>query len=74
MERRVYAFAESGSEQSYWLAKSFIILGDSFADRGDVAQAEATFNSILEGYAPTREDDDVPGQVRSRLALLKTMN
>ncbi len=74
VEQRVYAFADSGSDQSYWLAKSFIILGDSFADRGDKAQAEATFVSILEGYQPTREDDDVLGQVHSRLALLKTMN
>ena len=72
VEQRVYAFSESGSGQLYWLAKSFIILGDSFADRGDLEQAEATFTSILDGYEPTREDDDVPEQVRSRLQLLKT--
>ncbi len=72
VERRVYAFSDSGSDQLYWLAKSFIILGDSFADRGDREQAEATFNSILDGYRPVRDDDDVIDQVRTRLNMLKT--
>ncbi|MBQ6073490.1 MAG: tetratricopeptide repeat protein [Bacteroidales bacterium] len=74
VEELVYAFSRAGSDQLYWLAKSFIILGDSFADRGDTVQAEATFNSILDGYQPTGDEDDVPGQVRSRLSLLKKTN
>ena len=73
VERRVYAFSDSGSPYRYWLAKSFITLGDSFADRGDLAQAEATFTSILDGYQPTDDGDDVPEQVRNRLNMLKTM-
>ena len=70
VEEAVYAFADSGSGQVYWLAKSFIILGDSFVDRGDLEQARATFNSILDGYEPSREDDDVISQVQSRLNQL----
>ena len=73
VEQMVYAFSDSGSNQLYWLAKSFIVLGDSFADRGDLEQAEATFNSILDGYQSTAADDDVPGQVRSRLNRLKSL-
>jgi tetratricopeptide (TPR) repeat protein len=73
VERQVFAFSDAGSSQVYWLAKSFIVLGDAYADRGDLTQAEATFNSILDGYQPTREDDDVLGQVRSRLDMLKTL-
>ena len=71
VEERVYAFSDSGSGQVYWLAKSFIVLGDSFADRGDDAQAEATFTSIIDGYQPLRDDDDVVEQVSRRLNLLK---
>ncbi len=71
VEEAVYAFSDSGSEQLYWLAKSFIVLGDTFADRGDLEQAEATYNSILDGYQPTREDDDVLDQVNSRLKNFK---
>ena len=73
VEQLVYAFSDSGSSQLYWLAKSFIVLGDSFADRGDLEQAEATFNSILDGYQSTDADDDVPGQVRSRLNRLNSL-
>ena len=71
VENRVYAFSDSGSEQIYWLAKSFIVLGDAFADRGEVEQAEATYASILEGYAPSGEGDDVLDQVNRRLDALK---
>ena len=73
VEEAVYAFSESGSGQVYWLAKCFIILGDAFADRGDLEQAEATFHSIVDGYEPTRGDDDVLDQVRSRLEKLKKL-
>ena len=71
VEERVYAFSDAGSNQVYWLAKSFIVLGDSFADRGDYEQAEATYNSILDGYVPTRDGDDVLDQVQRRLEQLK---
>ena len=71
VEERVYAFSDAGTSQVYWLAKSFIVLGDAFADRGDVEQAEATYNSILDGYEPAREGDDVLDQVQRRLEQLK---
>ena len=67
----MYAFSDAGSNQVYWLAKSFIVLGDAFADRGDYEQAEATYNSILDGYVPTRDGDDVLDQVQRRLEQLK---
>lgn len=70
VESRVYAFADTNPEQVYWLAKSFITLGDSFADRGDMMQARATFESIIEGYEPQNDSDDVLDQVRSRLKLM----
>ena len=71
VEERVYAFSDSGTGQIYWLAKSFIVLGDAFADRGDVEQAEATYESILNGYEPTGEGDDVLDQVQRRMNQLK---
>ncbi len=71
VEDRVYAFSDSGTDQVYWLARSFMVLGDAFADQGDTEQAEATYNSILDGYAPTREGDDILEQVRRRLEQLK---
>ena len=67
VETRVYKFAESGTNQTYWLAKAFILLGDSFAERGDLRQAKATFESIRDGYTPQTKDDDVLSNVNMRL-------
>ena len=70
VEDKVYAFADSGSPQTYWLAKSFIVLGDSFVDRGEFEQAKATFESVRDGYVPSG-DDDVMDNVRMRLEKLQ---
>lgn len=69
---RAYAFSESGSPQTYWVAKAFITLGDSFADEEDFKQARATFESIRDGY-PAGMDDDVSDSVKMRLARLDEM-
>ncbi len=74
VENLVYAFADSKSTQTYWLAKSFIVLGDSFAEREDWEQAEATFRSLLEEYAPETPKDDVHDQVKIRLDKLSKIN
>lgn len=72
VQEAVYAFSDSGSGQVYWMARCFIVLGDAFAARGDKMQAEATYESILEGYHPAGEGDDILDQVRSRINQLKS--
>lgn len=69
---QVYAFAEKAPGQGYWLAKSYIILGDSFAEQENYRQARATFESVLNGYkpAPGKTSDDVTEGVRMRLEKL----
>lgn len=71
VENKVYSLSDSNTPHNYWLAKSFIVLGDSFAEREDWEQAKATFESILNGYSPIGDNDDVIDQVKSRLELLK---
>lgn len=73
VEEKVFAFADAGSRHSYWLAKSFIVLGDSYVDRDNLAQAKATFESIRDGYKPVSADDDVMDNVRIRLTRLDEM-
>ncbi len=70
VEEKVYAFSDAGTGQVYWLAKSFIVLGDSFVERDEHEQAKATFESVRDGYVPSGEDDDVIDNVRMRLARL----
>ena len=55
------------------MAKSFIVLGDSFVERGDIRQAEATYESILEGYSPEGESDDVASSIELRIQKLKEL-
>ena len=70
VENAVYDFAGSAGDQSYWLAKSYITLGDSFVERDMLEQAKATFESIRDGYVPDSESDDVQDNVKLRLQRL----
>jgi TolA-binding protein len=74
VEERVYAFADAGSGQTYWLAKSFIVLGDSFMERDEVEQAKATFESVRDGYTPSGDTDDVLDNVKLRLSKIEEMS
>jgi len=71
VENLVYAFSDSNTPQTYWLAKSFILLGDSFAERELWKQAEATFKSIKEGYKPGDAKDNILELVNMRLKKIK---
>lgn len=73
VENKVYAFSDSQTDQAYWLAKSFIVLGDAFAEREEWEQAEATFSSLAEGYVPTGDKDDIQDQVKLRLEKIEKM-
>ena len=70
IEDKVYDFAAKASGQNYWLAKAFIVLGDTFAENGNMAQAKATFDSIKSGYTPYGPEDEVLDQVELRLRKL----
>lgn len=74
VENKVYAFADAGSSQMYWMAKSFVVLGDSFAERGEMEQAKATFESVRDGYEPGEEGQDVIDDVELRLQKLQEMS
>ena len=73
VEEKVFAFADAGSDQTYWLAKSFITLGDSYVEKENLKQAKATFESVRDGYQPASSDDDILDNVRMRLTRLEEM-
>ena len=70
VEEKVFAFAEAGTRYPYWMAKSFIVLGDAYVGMNELEQAKATYESIRDGYQPTSPDDDVMDNVRMRLSKL----
>ncbi|HPQ55694.1 MAG TPA: tetratricopeptide repeat protein [Bacteroidales bacterium] len=56
-ETMIYNFADTNTPQEYWIARSFILLGDIFAERGEWVQAKATYESVQNGYNPSKPDD-----------------
>lgn len=72
LEELVFQFSDSGTQQTYWLAKSFIILGDSYYDQNNIGQAEATYKSIKENYTPQEKEDDVFQQLDVRFKKLES--
>lgn len=73
VEKGVYDFSQVAGDQSYWLAKAYLVLGDSFAERGNYAQAKATFESIRDGYVPAAGQDDIAAGVKMRLERLENL-
>lgn len=65
----VYAFADQAPDQSYWLARAYIVLGDTFVAQGKTDFAKAIYESILEGYESGPEDG-LREMVKRKLAAL----
>ena len=68
VSEKVYDFSSKAGGENYFLAKAFIVLGDTFMEQGNTAQARATYESIASGYTPDpNREDDVLDQVKMRL-------
>lgn len=67
VESLVFAFSDTKTEQTYWLAKSFIVLGDAYAEKGNRKQALATYESIRDNY---EGKDDIIETVTEKIAQL----
>lgn len=67
-EALVLQFSEMPSANNYWLAKSFLLLGDIYLLREDSFQARATYQSVADGYSPS--DDGIVEEARERIANL----
>ncbi len=51
----------------YWVARSFILLADAYAGKGDDFQAKSTLESVIENYG---DKDDVIPSAKERLQKL----
>jgi TolA-binding protein len=68
-EEAVFAFSEKNTPHGYWLGEAFLTLGDIYVKDGDMFQARATYQSIVDGYSPA--DDGIVAAARERIAALK---
>ncbi|MDY3978449.1 MAG: tetratricopeptide repeat protein [Tidjanibacter sp.] len=67
-EELVFAFSEKNTPYNYWLAKSFLTLGDIYLEEGDSFQARATYQSIVDGYSVS--GDGIIDEAKERIANL----
>ena len=67
-ESLVYEFADKNTPHAYWLAKSFLLLGDVYTSRGDLFQGRATYQSVVDGYSNTT--DGIIDAAREKVASL----
>ncbi|MBR5820337.1 MAG: tetratricopeptide repeat protein [Alistipes sp.] len=64
IEQAIFAYTERGPK-SYYLAKAYLLLGDLYVQKGDLFQARATYQSIVDGYSP--QDDGIVAEARTRI-------
>lgn len=65
VKTKVQAFGQSGTNFVYWLAKSFILLGDAYNEQGNSSQARATWQSVRDGYEGN--EADIVGALNEKL-------
>jgi TolA-binding protein len=63
-EKVIRAFIAEGSTQSYWMARSFILLSDIYIQRGNDVQAKQYLNSLKQNY---QVKNDVQDMIAERL-------
>ena len=68
VESMIRDFSDKAGNELYWLARSYVILGDTFVELGKPEQAAATYKSIRDGYDPERAgSDEIFESIRVRL-------
>ena len=55
-EQTIFEFVNMGTPHQYWMARSFILLSDVYADRKEYFQAVQYLESLLENYQGKEED------------------
>jgi TolA-binding protein len=55
-EQVIFDFVNKGTPHQYWMARSFILLSDIYADRQEFFQAAQYLESLLENYSGDEED------------------
>ena len=69
-ESVVFKLVESYQSQGYWIGKGLLLLTEIYMTRGDLFQAAATVNSIIENY---EEEDDVKALAREKQANISAL-
>jgi len=64
-EAEIFSMIDMNTPHAYWMAKSFLLLGDVLVEKGDYFQARYTLQSLLDGYG--RNDDGILEEAAEKL-------
>lgn len=65
--KSIMEFNHQFSNYDYWLGRTFILFSDYYVKKGDVFQAKATLNSVLENF----DNPEILAMAREKLAILE---
>ncbi len=68
-ETQIKAILASNYSSEYWYARTFILYGDLYKEKGNYFQARHTYQSIVDNY----EGDDLVQMARERIAVINTL-
>ena len=67
-EQTAFAAVTANRPHFYWVAKVMLLLGDIYLEQGELYDAEAVLNSLIDSYDG---DEDILRQAREKLATIK---
>jgi TolA-binding protein len=71
-EKIVTEFISQSTPHQYWMARMFLLLSDISARKGDLLQARATLQSLIENYSV--EDDGIIDEAKAKLSEINQDN
>ena len=71
VELAVFDFVDASTPHTYWLARSFVLMSDTYVKLNRLLEARQYLLSLKQNY---QADDDIAGMIESRLENLKEEN
>ena len=71
VEEEIFEFVDAGTPHAYWLARSFVLLADTYTKLGRKLEARQYLLSLKQNY---QADDEIAGMIDSRLEKLNEEN
>lgn len=69
-EVSVFSLVEAYQSESFWLGKGLLLLSDIYMTRGDMFQAKATLQNIVDNY---EEDDEVIAEAKDKIMTIEEL-
>lgn len=69
-EVMVFSLVEAYQSESFWLGKGLLLLSDIYMTRGDLFQAKATLQNIVDNY---EEEDEVKAEAEEKIITIEEL-